>query len=101
MRALFVSACLLAALTACDRREDPDVPLESKEVINPPGDTVGSTDGTIAPQHPPESTLEPTMPDQVPAQCGGLTGGELAQCVRENAGEQVEPPTPASQEDKP
>lgn len=95
MRTLFVSACILAALGGCDRRDDPDVPPESKEVINPPGDAVGSTDGTMAPQHPPESTLEPTTPAEVPAHCDGLTGGQLAQCVREGAGEEVEStPTP-------
>lgn len=98
MRAIFAAACLLVLLSACDRRDDPDVPSESQGVANPPGDAVGSTDGTMAPHHPPESTLEPTMPDEVPAQCSGLTGGELAQCVKENTEARAEPPVPSARE---
>ena len=90
MKALLPILALLVLVAGCDRRNDPDVPPESQGVSNPPGETVGSTEGTMEAHHPPESTLEPTTPAVVPAQCEGLTGGQLARCVNEDASETAE-----------
>ncbi len=86
---LFVSLLLFAA--ACDRRDDPDVPPESQGVNNPPGETVGSAEGSMEAHHPPESALDATTPADLPASCEGLTGGQLAKCIREDAGEDGRP----------
>ncbi len=90
MKSLLPIVALLVLVAGCDRRNDPDVPKESQGVSNPPGESVGSTEGTLEAHHPPESALEPTTPAVVPAQCEGLTGGQLAKCVNEDAGEKPE-----------
>lgn len=95
MKPLFSTIVLLVILSGCDRRDDPDVSADSQGVSNPPGETVGSTEGTLEAHHPPESALESTMPAVVPARCKALTGGQLARCVKE---EGAEDPPPAPQD---
>ncbi|UOV05401.1 hypothetical protein MUU77_09155 [Pseudoxanthomonas sp. F37] len=98
MKAPVTLLVLLGLLAGCDRRDDPEVSRESQEVIHPPGDAVGNASGTLSPQHPPESTLEPTTPAVVPPRCEGLTGGQLARCIQEDAGEAPEPASPEPQD---
>lgn len=87
MKSLLTTASLFILLTACDRRDDPNVSPDSQGVSSPSGESVGNANGSIPPQHPPESVLDQTSSTTIHAQCDGLTGGMLEQCVKQQNAE--------------
>lgn len=99
MKSLLTAATLLILLAACDRRDDPNVSPDSQGVSSPPGESVGNANGSIAPQHPPESVLNQTPSPAIPVQCDGLTGGMLEQCIKQqNADGEKSAPTSSSKD---
>lgn len=96
MKLLLVLATILIFLVACDRRDDPNISPDSQGVSSPPGESVGNANGSISPQHPPDSVLNQAPPTAVPAQCNGLTGGMLEQCIKQQKSD-AEQPVPKSE----
>ncbi len=74
-------ACLLLAIAACDRRDDPDVPASSTGSSTPPGEAVdaGADDRAAVRDEP----VHLTQPPPAATDCEGKAGDELADCVRD------------------
>lgn len=73
--------CLLLAVAACDRRDDPGVPASSTGSSTPPGEAVdaGADDKAATRDEP----VHLTQPPPAATDCDGKVGDELADCIRD------------------